>query len=113
MGVPPLSGRHRLYIAKDIELQEQHHMNIYQAIAAADGGLQMQKQSAERMGEARQWLATALDRDTVAQITTTELDTTPLSSICMRIWICVKNARDLCAGWRQRRGEDVPESSNR
>ena len=49
----------------------------HQAVAAADGGLQMQKHIAEqRLGEARQWLTTALDRNTVAPITTTELDAT-------------------------------------
>ena len=96
------------------------------AIAAADGSLQMQTQNAERLGEAHQWLRTALDRNTVAPIITTDLDAT-LSLSCLAFFtsqeaealkylhahldMCVKNARDSCAGCWQRRGEDAPMST--
>jgi tetratricopeptide (TPR) repeat protein len=98
----------------------------HQAIAAADGSLQMQTQNAERLDEARQWLTTALDRNTVAPIIATELDAT-LSLSCLTFFtsqeaealkylhahldLCVKHARDACAGCWQRRGEDTPMST--
>ena len=87
----------------------------------------MQKQSAENiLDEARQWLTTALDRNTVAPITTTELDVT-LNLSCLAFFtsqeaealkhlhahmdLCVKHAREWCAGCWQRRGEDAPMST--
>ena len=99
----------------------------HQAIAAAGGGLQMQEQSDERLGEAHQWLTTALDRNTVAQITTIELDATlnlsclafftsqeaeALKYLHMHLDLVVKNARNSCAGCCQRRGEDAPMSES-
>ena len=98
----------------------------HQAVAAAGGGLQMQEQSAERLGEAQQWLATALDRNTVSPSLTIELDAT-LNLSCLAFFtsqeaealkhlhahldLCVKKARDWCAGCWQRRGEDAPMST--
>ena len=98
----------------------------HQAVASADGGLQMQEQSDERLGEARQWLTTALDRSTVTRVLTTEPDAT-LNLSCLAFFtsqeaealkhlhahldLCVKKARDSCAGCWQRRGEEAPMST--
>ena len=99
----------------------------HQAIAAADGGLQMQKQSAARLDEAQEWLTTALDRNTVSLITSTGLDATlnlscvafltsqeaeALKYLHAHLDLCVKKARDSCAGCWQRRGEDAPMSES-
>jgi tetratricopeptide (TPR) repeat protein len=102
------------------------------AAASADSGspmhsdLQMQKKGAERLVQAQQWLATALDRNIAAPIITIELDTT-LNLSCLAFFmsqkaealkhlhahldLCVKHARDSCAGCWQRRGEDAPMST--
>jgi tetratricopeptide (TPR) repeat protein len=84
----------------------------HQATSAADGGLQMQKQIAERIEEARQWLKTALDRNTVLPVIATELDATlnlsylafltsqeaeALKYLHAHLDLCVKHARDSCA----------------
>jgi tetratricopeptide (TPR) repeat protein len=95
----------------------------HQAMASADGGVQMQEQSAERLGEAQAWLTTALDRNTVARIIVIHLDATlhlscvafftsqeaeALKHLHAHLDLCVKHARDSCAGCWQRRGEDAP-----
>jgi tetratricopeptide (TPR) repeat protein len=94
----------------------------HQAVAAADGDLQMQ--SAEKiLGEAHEWLTTALDRNTVDPTLIIELDAT-LNLSCLAFFtsqeadalkhlhahldLCVKDARDSCAGCWQCRGEDAP-----
>jgi tetratricopeptide (TPR) repeat protein len=106
--------------------------------AAADGPLQMQKKSAEHLGEAQEWLKTALEGNKVAPILSIDLDVN-LSLSCLafvmskitpssgrfsevsrllqaealkflraHLDLCVKHARDSCAGCWQRRGEDAP-----
>ena len=105
----------------------------YEAIAAADsadGGLRMKKQSSERVVEAQQWLKTAMHCNTgvehgvtVCIVKTIGLDAT-LNLACLTFFTrqeaqalkylqahletCVQEARELCAGCWQRRGEDVP-----
>ena len=99
--------------------QAEHHAAIA-AAQAADGGLQMQKQSAERLGEARHWLTTALHLNTYL---TVKLDATlnlsyvafftgqeaeALKHLHAHLDTCVQNAKHWCAGCCQTRGEDAP-----
>jgi tetratricopeptide (TPR) repeat protein len=100
----------------------EHHAAIA-AAQASDGDLQMQNQSAERLGEARHWLTTTLDRAAggcvinillhatlnlsyVAFITGQEVEA--LEWLHAHLDGCVSNAKQWCAGCWQRRGENAP-----
>ena len=97
----------------------EHHAAIA-AAQASDGDLQVQKQSAERLGKARNCLTAALHRHPAV---TGRLDATlhlsyvaffkgqeaeALKYLHAHLDTCVQNAKHWCAGCGQTRGEDAP-----
>jgi tetratricopeptide (TPR) repeat protein len=103
----------------------EHHA-AEDAAQAADGGLQMQKQIAERLGKAYKWLTTARDRNDICRVTVvvgieqgvnlnlacvaffTGQEAQALKYLHKYLEFSVQHARGWCAGCGQRRGEDAP-----